>query len=161
MDPALCRERMAKLMRDESRGLAQLGEFLEHEHGLLVAGDVANLRAAIDERQRCVGRISLIDDERRALCQALNLSLDAQGLEKLLRWCDPQRTLSSHWAECAVAAERCRVLNDRNGALVTTQLQHIRGRLNALLQSSRETLTYHRNGGYPTSSVGRVVTAEA
>ncbi len=161
MDPAQCRERMAKLISEESSGLAQLGDLLEHEHGLLAAGDVVNLEAAINERQRCVGRISRLDDERRALCRALNVTLDAQGLEKLLRWCDPQGTLSSRWAECAQAAIRCRVLNDRNGALVSTQLQHVRARLNTLLHSTRETLTYGRKGGYNQGSVGRVLAAEA
>jgi flagellar biosynthesis/type III secretory pathway chaperone len=161
MDPAQCRERMAKLISEESSGLAQLADLLEHEHGLLAAGDVVNLEAAINERQRCVGRISRLDDERRTLCRALDVSLDAQGLEKLLRWCDPQGTLSNRWAECAQAAIRCRVLNDRNGALVSTQLQHVRARLNTLLQSTRETLTYGRKGGYNQGSVGRVLAAEA
>jgi flagellar biosynthesis/type III secretory pathway chaperone len=161
MNPAQCRERMSKLIAEESAGLTQLGELLEHEHGLLAAGDVTNLSAAINERQRCVGRIARIDEERRSMCRALNFSLDAKGLEALLRWCDPQGALSSRWAECAAAATRCRVLNDRNGALVTTQLQHVRARLGALLESTRETLTYRRNGGYNQGSVGRMLAAEA
>ena len=161
MDPAQCRERMSKLITEESGGLMQLGELLEHEHGLLAAGDVVNLEAAINERQRCVGRISRVDDERRDMCRALNLSLDAQGLEQLLRWCDPQGVLATRWAEVAAAATRCKVLNDRNGALVSTQLQHVRARLGTLLQSTRETLTYRRNGSYGEGSVGRVLAAEA
>jgi flagellar biosynthesis protein FlgN len=161
MDPAECRERMSKLIAEESAGLVQLGDLLEHEQGLLALGDVVSLEAAINERQRCVGRISRIDDERRAMCRALNLSLDAQGLEKLLRWCDPHGTLSSRWAECAAAATRCRMLNDRNGALVSTQLQHVRARLGALLQSTRETLTYRRNGACGQGTVGRVLATEA
>jgi len=161
MDAAQCRERMSRLIAEESSALAHLCELLEHEHGLLATGDVVNLEAAINERQRCVGRISRIDAERRALCNALNLSLDAAGLEKLLRWCDPEGTLSSHWAECAAAATRCRMLNDRNGALVSTQLQHVRARLGTLLQSTRETLTYRRNGAYSQGGVGRVLATEA
>lgn len=161
MDQAKVRERMATLISEESSGLAQLGDLLEHEHGLLAAGDVVSLEAAINERQRCVGRISRIDEERRGLCRAFNVSLDAQGLEKLLRWCDPQGTLSARWAECAQAAIRCRVLNDRNGALVSTQLTHVRARLGTLLQSTRETLTYGRRGVYNQGSVGRVLAAEA
>ena len=161
MDAAHCRERMSRLIAEESSALAQLCELLEHEHGLLATGDVVNLEAAINERQRCVGRISRIDAERRALCNALNLSLDAAGLEKLLRWCDPEGTLSSRWAECAAAATRCRMLNDRNGALVSTQLQHVRARLGTLLQSTRETLTYRRNGAYSQGGVGRVLATEA
>jgi flagellar biosynthesis/type III secretory pathway chaperone len=152
---------MGRLIAEETSGLAQLAELLEHEHGLLAAGDVTGLTAAINERQRCVGRIARIDEERRGICRNLNYSLDAKGLEALLRWCDPQGTLANRWAECAAAATRCRVLNDRNEAMVTTQLQHVRARLGALLQNTRETLTYRRNGGYSQGSVGRVLAAEA
>jgi flagellar biosynthesis protein FlgN len=161
MDAAECRERMTRLIAEESTGLAELSGLLEHEHGLLATGDVVGLEAAINERQRCVGRISRIDAERRAMCNALNLSLDATGLEMLMRWCDPEGTLSSRWAECAAAATRCRMLNDRNGALVSTQLQHVRARLGTLLQSTRETLTYRRNGAYSQGGVGRVLATEA
>jgi flagellar biosynthesis protein FlgN len=161
MDAAECRERMSTLIAEESSGLAELSGLLEHEHSLLAIGDVVSLEAAINERQRCVGRISRIDDERRAMCNALNLSLDATGLEKLLRWCDPEGTLAGRWAECTAAATRCRMLNDRNGALVSTQLQHVRARLGTLLQSTREALTYRRNGAYSQVGVGRVLATEA
>jgi hypothetical protein len=53
------------------------------------------------------------------------------------------------------------MLNDRNGALVGTQLQHVRARLGTLIQSSRETLTYRRNGGYGQGTVGRMLATEA
>ena len=39
MDPAQCREKMSKLITEESTGLATLIELLEHEHGLLLAFD--------------------------------------------------------------------------------------------------------------------------
>jgi flagellar biosynthesis protein FlgN len=161
MDPAVCREKMSKLITEETSGLAHLIELLEHEHGLLLAGDSVALSAAINERQRCVGRIQRVDDERRAMCRALNLTLDPPGLEKLLRWCDPAGSLSSRWAECAAAANRCRMLNDRNGALVGTQLHHVRARLGVLIQQGRETLTYRPNGAYAQGTVGRMLAIEA
>ena len=161
MDQAQCREKMSWLIGEESSGLAQLMDLLEHEHGLLVAGDAVALGTAIAERQRCVTRIARVDDERRALCRAGNYSLDAKGLESLLRWCDPAGTLASRWADCAAAAARCRMLNDRNGALVGTQLQHVRARLGTLIQAGRETLTYRRNGAYGQGTVGRMLTIEA
>jgi flagellar biosynthesis protein FlgN len=161
MQPAECREKMSKLIAEETTGLNQLMGLLEHEHGLLVAGDTVALSAAINDRQRCVGRIARVEDERRALCRALNLPLNANGLESLLRWCDPAGTLSSYWADCAAAATRCRMLNDRNGALVGTQLHHVRERLGALIQAGRETLTYRANGAYSQGTMGRMLAIEA
>jgi flagellar biosynthesis/type III secretory pathway chaperone len=161
MDRAQCREQMSRLITEESTGLVQLTGLLDHEHGLLAAGDVVSLGAAINERQRCVGRIARVDEERRALCRTLNFTLDAKGLESLLRWCDPAGTLSARWSECAAAATRCRMLNDRNGAMVSTQLQHVRVRLGTLIQNGRETLTYRRDGAYSQGTVGRVLATEA
>ena len=161
MDPGLCREQMGRLIAEEVRGLAQLNALLEHEHGLLAAGDVVSLELAINERQRCVGRIARVDEERRTLCRNLNLPLDAKGLESLMRWCDPQGTLCGRWAECTAAAARCRMLNDRNGALVSAQLKNVRARLGTLIEGGRESLTYRRNGGYSQGSLGRVLTTEA
>src|SRR3984957_15241094 len=160
MDPAQCREKMNKLISEEAAGLAELAQLLDNDHGL-VAGDAVALGGAINERQRCVGRVARVDDERRAMCRARNLTLDAKGLESLLRWCDPAGTLAARWAECAAAAARCRMLNDRNGALVGTQLSHVRARLGTLIQSSRETLTYRRNGAYGQGTVGRMLVIEA
>ena len=161
MDPAQCREKMSKLIAEETTGLAKLIELLEHEYGLLIAGDSVALSVAINERQRCVGRIQRVDDERRAMCRARNLTLDVQGLESLMRWCDPTGTLAGRWVECAAAATRCRMLNDRNGALVGTQLHHVRARLGALIQQGRETLTYQPNGAYAQGAVGRMLAIEA
>lgn len=161
MDPLQCREKMSRLISEESAGLVQLAELLEREHGLLTTGDVERLQAAINERQRCVGRIARVDEERRAMCRARNLPLNAKGLEELLRWCDPDGTLSNRWGECEAAAKRCRFLNDRNGALVSTQLQHVRARLGTLLKNGRETLTYRPNGGYSQGTKGRMLTTEA
>ncbi len=161
MNPAECREHIGKLIAEECAGLVQLGGLLEHEHALLVAGDLVNLTAAINERQRCVGRVARVDEERRAICSALNFPLDTPGLEALLRWCDPNGSLSSRWAECSAAAARCRALNDRNAALVSTQLQHVRARLGTLLHTRRETLTYRRNGAYSQGGVGQVLATEA
>ena len=161
MDSAQCRQRMSRLIAEQLTGLNQLADLLAREHGLLAADDIGGLGGTINERQRCVARLIRIDDEYREICRTLNHSLDAKGLEALLRWCDPQGTLSSPWAECAAAAARCQLLNDRNGAMVNTQLQHVRARLGTLLQNTRETLTYRSKGGYSQGNVGRVLAAEA
>ena len=91
----------------------------------------------------------------------MNLPVDAKGLESLLRWCDPAGSLARGWAECAAAANRCRMLNDRNGALVGTQLNHVRARLGALIQAGKETLTYRANGAYSQGTTGRMLATEA
>ncbi|HUI61402.1 MAG TPA: flagellar protein FlgN [Steroidobacteraceae bacterium] len=161
MDPSRCREQLGRLMAEETAALRELADMLEREHGFLEANDVISLEGATRERQRCVARIYRIDEQRRALCQERGVSLDHLGLEQLLLWCDPERTLAAGWADCAAAAAACRRLNDRNGALVAARLQHVQARLGALISTRREPATYGPRGAYAQASSGRVLTTEA
>jgi flagellar biosynthesis protein FlgN len=161
MERTECREQLGRLISDESRALDELSVLLEREHGYLEANDVVSLDGATRERQRCVARIFRVDEQRRLLCHDLGYSLDLQGLEKMLRWCDPRGTLAAAWAECSAAAAKCRQLNDRNGALVGARLKHVQARLGTLIEGRREAVTYGPRGAYAQASAGRVVTVEA
>jgi flagella synthesis protein FlgN len=161
MDQAQCREKLGRLIEDESRSLRELSALLDREHGYLESNDVVALEGATRERQQCVVRIFRVDEERRALCSTLGYPLDLKGLEELVRWCDPKGTLAAGWAECSAAAAHCRTLNDRNGALVAARLQHVQARLGTLIAGRREAVTYGPRGGYGPSSSGRVLATEA
>ncbi len=166
MDQSQCRERLARLIHDESKALGELAALLDREHGYLEANDVASLEGAARDRQRCVARIFRVDEERRALCRDRGYPVDLKGLEDLIRWCDPKGTLAGGWAECSAAADKCRRQNDRNGALVAARLTHVQARLGTLIESRREAVTYGPRGSryrldYSRPSSGRVVATEA
>jgi len=161
MDQAKCREQLGRLISDECTALNELSTLLDSEHSFLEANDVVSLEGATRERQRCVARIFRVDEERRALCLDLGRPVDLEGLENLIRWCDPKGTLTGRWAECSEAAARCRKLNDRNGALVAARLKHVQARLGTLIESRREAVTYGPRGAYGQASSGRVVVTEA
>jgi flagellar biosynthesis protein FlgN len=161
LNQAQCREKLGRLIIDESRGLQELATLLDRERGYLEKNDVVSLEAAASQRQECTTRIFRVDEERRALCVAMGYSLDLKGLEEFIRWCDPRGTLATGWAECSAAAAYCRQLNDRNGALVAARLQHVQARLGTLIADRREAVTYGPRGGYGPSSSGRVLTTEA
>ncbi len=161
MNQIQCRERVGSLMAEESQALNELSALLDREHVFLEANDVVSLEAASRERQRCVARIFRVDEERRSLCRDLGYPLTLEGLEQLIRWCDPQGALSEGWASCSAAAARCRRLNDRNGALVAARLQHVQARLGTLIESRRETVTYGPRGACSQSSHGQVLAIEA
>jgi len=161
MQPGPCREQFAQLLSDELAGLTELAALLEHEHELLVANDVTALESAMHARQGCVTRIMKVDEERRSLCRMLGYAADLPGMERLLRWCDPQATLAARWSECAARTVKCRELNDRNGALVSARLKRVQALLGVLIGRGRESNTYGRRGASEWGSVGSVVTAEA
>jgi flagella synthesis protein FlgN len=148
-------------MAGENDALNELATLLDREHGYLVANDVISLEGATRERQRCVARIIRVDAERVALCREMGRPNSPQGLEELVRWCDPQSTLAGGWAKCSAAADRCRRLNDRNGALVGARLQHVQARLGVLINGRRDAVTYGPRGAYAQAGTGRVLTTEA
>jgi flagellar biosynthesis protein FlgN len=76
----------------------------------------------------------------------MNVPADPQGLERLLRWCDPSNTLQRRVADCAQRAGRCRELNERNGALVTARLKKVEGLLEVLTGRTNQPKVYGRQG---------------
>ncbi|MBV8742763.1 MAG: flagellar protein FlgN [Sinobacteraceae bacterium] len=160
MQAAECRGQLARMMSEESSALQELVALLDREYRFLQDNDVAALEGAARERQRCVARIVRIDETRRELCTRLGKSADPQGLEQLLRWCDPQHELASGWAQCCEAAIRCRLANDRNGALVAARLKHVQARLGTLLEGRRDAVTYGPRGACSQASSGRVLTTQ-
>jgi len=146
VDPGVCREHLQKLLAEELNALTQLQALLDREHDLLVANDVDGLDAAGESRQVCVGELLRVEDERRSLCRMMNVPTDAQGLERLLRWCDPSNTMQRRFGECAERAARCRELNERNGALVTARLKKVEGMLDVLTGRANQPKVYGRQG---------------
>jgi len=146
VDPGVCREHLQKLLAEELNALTQLESLLDREHDLLVANDVDGLEQAGESRQACVGELLRVEDERRSLCRMMNVPTDAQGLERLLRWCDPSNTMHRRFGECAERAAKCRELNERNGALVTARLKKVEGMLDVLTGRANQPKVYGRQG---------------
>jgi flagellar biosynthesis protein FlgN len=108
-------------------------------------------------------RLLRIEEERRALCGMHGYETDLQGLARMIAWCDPARTLSHPYDECAARARKCRDLNDRNGILVGAQIKRVSGLLGALTGAAAEPRAYGPRGhANPYSaSAGTVLSAEA
>ena len=151
MDSTACHEHLVKLLAEEVSALVQLEALLDREHALLMDNNIDELERAGELRQDCVTSLIRIEDERRNLCRLLNVPADMHGLERLLTWCDPTRSLQPRWAECAERATRCRNANERNGALVSARLKRVEGMLDTLTGRANQPKTYARQGGYDSS----------
>ncbi|HEU4604022.1 MAG TPA: flagellar protein FlgN [Steroidobacteraceae bacterium] len=153
MDASACREHIEQLLTQETNELARLQTLLDREHELILANNIEELDRAGDVRQACVGELARIEDERRSLCRMHNLPADAMGLERMMKWCDPSRSLQRLWSDCAERATACRAANDRNGALVTARLKKVEGLLDVLTGRATQPKVYGRQGGYQSSGV--------
>lgn len=160
MDPAVCREHLAKLINEEGKALTRLETLLDQEHEYLIANDIEALDRAGEARQVCITDLIRIDDDRRTLCRMLNMPTDKTGIERMLTWCDPSRALQPRIADCAERAGRCRSLNDRNGALVTARLKRVEGMLDVVTGRANQPKVYGRQGGYAVSGRNATVLAK-
>jgi flagellar biosynthesis protein FlgN len=162
VDPSVCRDTVARLLAEEIVALGDVERLLNVEHEALVAKNVDMLEQTAETRRSRIGALVRIEDERRTLCRMLGHSPDAQGLQKMLAWCDPRGTLSQQWTDRGERAKRCRLLNDRNGALVTARLKRVEGLVDLLTGKSQSQNTYGpRGGAYAAPSSGRLLTIEA
>ena len=162
MDPTLTRESLARLLDAEARVLADLERLLAREHEILVRNDDPEaLESACLERQARMGELLRIQDERRSLLRMLGQRPDNAGLEAVLASCDPDQSLRRHWSSCAEAARRCRVANDRNGALVAARMNRVEGMLEVLTGQRPGPRVYGPQGQMASEGAPRLVAAEA
>jgi flagellar biosynthesis protein FlgN len=159
-DPALCRDQVAALLRDEQRQLEQLTQLLDAECGAIRANNLDALDERGNARSRAMGSLLRIQDERRGMLTLLGYADSLAGLEKLLHWCDPGKELLAQWRRCADLATRCRELNERNGLMVNARLRRVEGMLEVITARPPST-TYNRDAGLGSSSAGRLLTIEA
>jgi flagellar biosynthesis/type III secretory pathway chaperone len=162
VDAALTRDTLGRLLADENAALGEFATLLNKEHGALSSRDIDALETLAASRQASVVKLLKIEEERRSLCSMLGYDTDLQGLAKLIAWCDPARTLSKRYEECASRARDCRDLNIRNGVLVGAQIKRVEGLLGAMTGASSEPRAYGPRGqSNPYASSGKVLSAEA
>jgi flagellar biosynthesis protein FlgN len=166
MEPQACRNQLARLLSDETRLLGTLEQQLRREHELLGANDVDALEQVGSARQESVAALLRVDDQRRDLCRLLGRNPDHTGLAALLKWCDPEGSLSAAYSQCAELAQSCRTQNDRNGILVNARLNRVTGMLGMLgagtnVAESRTYAAQHAPRAAAVASHGRLLSISA
>lgn len=160
MDPAVSREHIAALLHAEEQQLGTLHLLLQDEFAALKTNDLDALDERGSARSLAMGALLRIQDERRSLLTALQYVDSNEGLEKMLRWCDPGNGLLENWRHCADLATLCRELNERNGLLVNARLRRVEGMLE-IITARPPAATYSRDAGLTGSGAGRLLTIEA
>jgi flagellar biosynthesis protein FlgN len=160
MEPSFYRDHLQRLLNDQQSLLVQLESLLDEEHTNIAAQDIDTLERTGVQRQAYVGDLMRIEDERLNLCRMLGKPSTPAGLDDLMKWCDPTRTLRAQMDECTTIATRCRDANDRNGMLVSARLKHVQGMLD-VITGRAQPVTYGKSTAYAAAPTGRMVSREA
>lgn len=161
MDPRLCREQLERLVTDEARLMGELEKLLVTEYDVLLKNELAALETASEARQQCMGALLQIQDERVALLRMHGYSNDPAGINRLLDWCDPGKSLKARWSACLELAARCRQSNDRNAALVAARMQRVAGLLEVIVGPGQRAAVYSASGSRDAGRSGGLFAAEA
>jgi flagellar biosynthesis protein FlgN len=162
VDPIQCRDLASRLLDEEAQTLIELETLLAREHQILIRNQHAEaLEDACAARQICMGTLLRIQEERRGLLRMLGLRHEPQSVVALLDFCRAEAHLRQRWADVSSAAQRCRDLNDRNGALVQSRIRRVAGMLEILTGQSRAAPVYGPRGEQGATRAGALLAAEA
>lgn len=162
MHPTNGVEALSRLIDEEHRTLVELERLLGHEHQILVRNeDPAALEDACDARQICMGTLLRVQEERRLLLRALGHAADNAGIAAFLAVSDPTESLRRRWIDCAEVAQRCRDLNERNGALVNARMRRVESMLDLLTGQRVASPLYDRGGSVAEAREPRLVATRA
>jgi len=157
--PEDLRQLLRRVLEDESGLLSQLEQVLAREADVVRGDDPHSIENIGAARHHCIDSLMRLDAERTSACRMLSFGVGPDGIDRLLAWCDPDRTLRGRWESNLQIARRCKDLNERNGAVVTLKLGQVRQRL-ATMRGSNAAPVYGRHG-VPYEGIARRELAQA
>lgn len=145
---------IAGILADELAALRGFVALLKTEQGILVDGNADGLAALIDEKSALTTRLGDCARRREAALAARDLSPDRPGMEAWLASLPADAIARRDWHELLPLAAEARRLNELNGKLIGTRLQHNQQALAALTSATERAMTYGPDGQTTASPGG-------
>lgn len=123
---------LTRILAEERRLLGELESVLQRETEVLRGDDARAIERIGDSRHGYIDTLSKLDLERADTCRMLSFGSGPAGLAQLFDWADPSEGLRGAWSSNLELARRCKVINDRNGAIVLAKLGHVQQLLGKL-----------------------------
>jgi flagella synthesis protein FlgN len=143
-------------LRSELAAFRELHQVLQSEHDCLMRSDVDALLKLIEPKSQQLERLAALAAVRSAYLDSVNLPADRAGMAQWLTvYAGPEAPgLADVWNQLLALATKARALNEANGALVASQLNHNKAAL-AALRSAARTLSTYGPDGHPEPSTGQ------
>lgn len=137
---------LPRLLADELDALRAFVALLEQEQESLVAGQVDALLGLIEQKSVLATRLGDCSTRREAALGQMGLPAGRAGMEAWLASAPPAAESRQQWNELLPLAATARELNELNGKLIGTRLQHNQQALTALLGAAEQAMTYGPDG---------------
>lgn len=105
---------------------------LQKEQRTLINGDVEDLDFLASEKERLIEQLSSLNQQRNQFLSSHGLLTDAAGMKKLFSTDDSFSESNKIWHELLELVTVTSQLNETNGTIINTRLQHTQRSLTAL-----------------------------
>jgi len=119
---------------------------LKLEQEMLVAGQVDALLGLVEQKSALATRLGDCSARRESALAQLALPPGRAGMEAWLQTEAPAAASRKQWNELLPLAAEAKTLNELNGKLIGTRLQHNQQALTALLGAAEQAMTYGPDG---------------
>lgn len=143
---------MTDILQQEQAALDQFIDLLQREQKALVHADVEILTVLSENKFKLSEQLNAIARARIALLQSAGFGVDAAGVKGWLAGQPPR--IADAWAKLMESAKTAHRLNQTNGKLIQTHLQHNQQALAALINAANTGDVYGADGQPRTGSIG-------
>ncbi|MNJ21558.1 FlgN protein [compost metagenome] len=108
---------------EDFQAYSRLAELMTRLHGLLLVRDCVQIDISNQQITALLDAAAVRVQRRKKVMEAFRLPVDERAMEKLFGLFEPARRspLLRAWLSLRAQVERCRVLNERNGKLLSMQ----------------------------------------
>lgn len=150
---------IARLLGDELSTLRDFHALLRREQDLLVKNDADRVRLLADEKSALAQRLGVLLGQREGALVTAGFGRGRNGMDAWLA-AHGEAASTSRWQELLALAIDARALNETNGRLIGTLLQHNQQALAALMTAANQAMTYGPQGveaGISAIGTGRLL----
>lgn len=145
---------LAAILAGELAALREFVTLLQEEQSALLDGKGDGLAALVEKKSALAGRLTDCAGQREAALAGLGLPAGRDGMEAWLA--TAAAAARNDWQELLPLAATARNLNELNGKLIGTRLQHNQQALAALMGATERAMTYGPDGhAHPPAGSGR------
>lgn len=129
---------------------------LQQEQQALVAGNIDQLSPLLEQKTTLAGNLNRFAEQRQRLIRAAGLPNNRSGLETWLSKQTLDTRTREDWNTLLTLSATAQAINETNGKLIATRIQHNQQALNVLLSAANQTALYGPDGQTKSSGGGHL-----
>jgi flagella synthesis protein FlgN len=143
-------QELNRLIAEERAGYTELITLLEQEQRELISGSAHKLEALAQQKAIVLQELDALAQQRGDHMRVLGMV----SLNAWRAWLADKPELLPAWLGLEVLAQKAKLINEINGKLILTHMEHVEASLEVLFTSDQSTFAYSRDGGARSALIG-------